>query len=99
MSIQGFAAVGRAVAKFVSEEKITIVAVSDVGGAIYNPNGLDAAELFEEFREKDNIAGFSKAQKIVSGEGMTVPCDILAPCAKEDMITLEISKQIKPGII
>jgi len=33
------------------------------------------------------------------GEEMTVPCDIIAPCAKEDMITAEIAGRIKAKII
>jgi glutamate dehydrogenase (NAD(P)+) len=99
VAVQGFGAVGRAVAKFAHEEKMTVVAVSDVKGAIYNPDGLDVEELLEELREKGTIADFPKARRIPLGEEMTVPCHILAPCAKEDMITPEIAGNIQASII
>jgi glutamate dehydrogenase (NAD(P)+) len=98
-AIQGFGAVGKAVAKFAHEEKVVIVAVSDIKGAIYNPDGLDVHELLAECERKGTIADFPKGKKIPLGEEMTVPCEIIAPCAKEDLITLEVAKQIKARVI
>jgi len=99
LALQGFGAVGRAVARFAHEKKIIIVAVSDIGGAIYNPDGIEIGELFKEFEKKKTVANFPKAKKIPLGEEMTVPCDILAPCAREDLITLEIAKRVEARII
>ena len=99
VAIQGFGAVGKAVARFSREEKMTVVAVSDVKGAIYNPEGIDMDALEAEFEEKGTVADYTHAQKIPSGEEITVPCDIIAPCAKEDMITLDIAKRIQAKII
>jgi glutamate dehydrogenase len=42
IAIQGFRAVGTAVAKFVLQKNIAIVALSDIKGAVYNPGGMDA---------------------------------------------------------
>jgi glutamate dehydrogenase (NAD(P)+) len=99
LSIQGFGAVGKAVARYADDQGAKIVVVSDINGAIYNPDGLDAQGLLGEFEEKGTIADYPRAQKIPLGEEMTVPCDIIAPCAKEDLITLEIAKRIKAKII
>jgi len=99
VAIQGFGAVGKAVAKFAHEQKMTVVAVSDVNGAVYHSGGLDPQALLMEFDEKGTIADFPIAKKISAGEELTVPCDVLAPCAKEDMIPLESAKQVKAKII
>jgi glutamate dehydrogenase (NAD(P)+) len=99
VAIQGFGAVGRAVARFAHEEGMIIVAVSDLGGAIYRPDGLNPDELAVELDRRGTIAGFSGAEKMPLGEEVTVPCDIIAPCAREDMIKLDTAKKIKARII
>jgi len=99
VAIQGFGAVGKAVARFAHEKKMTVVAVSDVRGAVYHPDGLDPQALLMEFQQKGTIADFPIGKKIAPGEEVTVPCDVLAPCAKEDMITLAMAKDIKAKII
>ncbi len=99
LAIQGFGAVGKAVAKFAQEQNMTVVAVSDVKGAVYHPDGLDTHALLMEFDEKGTIANFSNAKKISPGEEITVPCDVLAPCAKEDTITSALAKEVKAKII
>ncbi|MBN2125665.1 MAG: Glu/Leu/Phe/Val dehydrogenase [Deltaproteobacteria bacterium] len=98
-AIQGFGAVGRAVARFASQKGMVLVAVSDVMGALYDPGGLDAEALIDEFRKKGTIAGFPGARKIPIGEEVTVPCDVLAPCAKEDLIPLEVARKIQSKVV
>jgi glutamate dehydrogenase (NAD(P)+) len=44
-SIQGFGAVGAATARRLDELGVTVVAVSTSQGGLYNPDGLDVAEL------------------------------------------------------
>ena len=99
IAIQGFGAVGAAVAKFASQKKATIVAVSDIKGAVYNPGGMDVEKLMSELNEKGTIADFPQSEKIRLGEEVMVPCDIVAPCAREDLITLEIAKRMKAKIV
>lgn len=99
VAIQGFGAVGKAVARFAHEQKMTIVAVSDVNGAVYHPDGLDPQALLIECEAKGTIADFPKAKKIPPGEEVMVACDVLAPCAKEDMISLDRAKEVKAKII
>lgn len=99
VAIQGFGAVGKAVAKFASEKNFRIIAVSDVKGAVYHPDGFDIKNLMDEFEEKGTVAGFPQSKKIAQGDEMTVPCDIVAPCAREDLIGIEVAKRMKAKVV
>ena len=44
-AVQGFGNVGRASARFLAEDGVRIVAVSDVKGAVRNPTGIDVVAL------------------------------------------------------
>ncbi len=50
--IQGFGNVGSYAAKFLSEYGCKIIAVSDVSGGLYDPDGLDIKDESEELRKK-----------------------------------------------
>lgn len=99
VAIQGFGAVGKAVAKFASERKMVVVAVSDVKGAVVNPDGFDIRKLMDEFEEKGTVVDFHPSKTIGQGDEVTVPCDIVAPCAKEDLIGIDVARKMKAKIV
>jgi len=89
IAIQGFGANGKAAAKFLYEKGASILAVSTIKGAIYDPNGLDIVKLLD-LQEKygdDCVTKYTDAQRINLGEELFLDVDILIPAAKEDVIT------------
>ena len=61
--IQGFGNVGSYAAKFLDEYGCKIIAVSDVSGGLYDPNGLDINNLFDHNKKHRTIDGFSEGKK------------------------------------
>ena len=79
--IQGFGNVGSYAAKFLHEYGCKIIAVSDVTGGLYDPNGLDIDSLFEYNYANKTIDGFDQGKKITNDELLALECDFLIPAA------------------
>ena len=79
--IQGFGNVGSYAAKFLNEYGCKIIAVSDVSGGLYDPNGLNINELFEHNRINKTIKGFNQGEKINNDQLLALECDFLIPAA------------------
>ena len=79
--IQGFGNVGSYAAKFLHEYGCKIIAVSDVTGGLYDPDGLDIDSLFEYNYANKTIDGFNQGKKITNDELLALECDFLIPAA------------------
>ena len=85
VAVQGFGAVGRYAAVELARLGARIVAVSDITGAVYDPDGLDLDALVD-FKQIGPIAEYSDAKPIERDELLTVDCDILVPAAQADAV-------------
>jgi glutamate dehydrogenase len=96
--IQGFGNAGSFLAKFMHEAGAMVVGISDVYGALYNPDGLDIEHLLDR---RDSFGTVTKLFKdtLTNHEILEQECDILVPAAIENQITLENAHRIKAGII
>lgn len=99
IAIQGFGNVGSFAAKFSFERGARIVAVSDVGGGIYNGDGLNIPLVIEHVKHTGSVKGFPGAQSITNEELLEVDCDALLPCALEGQIDVHNAERIKAKII
>ena len=99
VAVQGFGNVGSVAADLMAKEGMTIVAVSDKSGGIYNPKGLDLPDVFKHVQGKKLLNTYAKAQQITNQELLTLDCDVLVPAALENVITDENAGQIKARII
>jgi glutamate dehydrogenase (NAD(P)+) len=99
VAVQGFGNVGSYLAKFVAEDGATVVAISDSRTALYNPNGIDVPAAFAQKRDSGSFDGLKGADRITNEELLTVDCDILAPCALEQVITEENAAQIRAKMV
>jgi len=100
-SIQGLGAVGSFTAKFLHEKGSTIIAISSVEGALYEPNGLDIERLLqlkEEFGD-NAVKEYRGANSIPLGDELKLDVDILIPAAKGDVITKENVEAVKAKMI
>ena len=96
--IQGFGNAGSYLAKFMHEAGAKVVGVSDVYGAIADPNGLDIDYLLDR---RDSFGTFSKlfSNTITNKELFQLDCDILVPAAISNQITAENAADIKASIV
>ncbi|MFN8650932.1 MAG: Glu/Leu/Phe/Val dehydrogenase [Gemmatimonadales bacterium] len=99
VAVQGFGNVGSVAADLMSKQGMTIVAVSDKSGGIYNPKGLDLADVFAHVKSKKFLNEYKNAQSISNDELLTLDCDVLVPAALENVIHDENAAQIKAKII
>lgn len=87
MVIQGFGNVGQHAALFGHQRGAKILAVSDVSGGIYDAKGLDIPDVIRYVSEHKVLKGYPKAEAINNDQLLTLKCDVLAPCAMENVIT------------
>src|SRR4029079_7208946 len=99
VAIQGFGQVGRSATRLLSEAGLSIVAVSDSKGDVYNPKGLDLAALEEHRQVRGGVAGFKKADMVTNAELLELPGTGLAPAAVQDQITGENAGRIRARLI
>jgi glutamate dehydrogenase (NAD(P)+) len=99
IAVQGFGKVGMHAAIEADLLGARILAVSDVSGAIYNPDGLNIPELVKYYQSKMTLAGFPKAQKISNDELLALDVDVLAPCAMDGTINSNNAEGVKAKII
>ena len=99
VAIQGFGNVGANLARLLHAEGAKVVAVSDSQGGVYNANGLDVPVVVASKQERGTLEGVTNAEQITNEELVELPCDILAPCALEQVVTEENAERVKATIV
>ena len=99
IAVQGFGNVGSNMAQILAEQGGVVVAVSDSSGGVYNANGLDVAAAVKHKRESGSLEGFGGGEALTNDDVLTVECDVLAPCALEQVITGENADKVKAAIV
>jgi glutamate dehydrogenase (NAD(P)+) len=97
--IQGFGNVGSATAKLMHHAGAKVVAISDVRGGIYNPNGLNIPALLHCAGRDGCIQAYRDAELITNEELLELPCDVLVPAALHGVITGHNAERIQARII
>ncbi len=97
--VQGFGKVGSVVALLLHAIGCKIIAVSDVRGGVYNPNGLDPVRLTAHKRQHRTVADYADGDFITNEELLELPCDILVPAAVENVITERNADKIRTRLI
>ncbi|EPS68533.1 hypothetical protein M569_06232 [Genlisea aurea] len=98
---QGFGNVGSWAAQLIHENGGKIIAVSDITGALKNPNGIDIPSLLKHTKEKGGgLKGFSgEADSFDPSSILVEDCDILIPAALGGVINKQNAKEIKAKFI
>ncbi|NKB71758.1 MAG: response regulator [Candidatus Latescibacteria bacterium] len=97
--VQGFGNVGSNTARFLAQEGVRIVAVSDATTGIYNPAGLEVQALLEYVAEHRFLKGYSEGDEVSNEELLELPCDILVPAAIQNQITQHNAERIQCRIV
>jgi glutamate dehydrogenase (NAD(P)+) len=85
-AVQGFGAVGKHTARFLSEKGAIMVAAADSVGAIYNPDGLDVGELIGLKEGGRSVSDYRNGTPIERDGIIDVDCDIWIPAARPDVV-------------
>ena len=99
-AVQGFGNVGSISAKLLEQQGLKVLAISDVTGGYYNPNGIDIQAAMN-WRDQNNglLSGLPNTESITNEELLTLDVDVLVPAAMEDQITAENASMIKAKLI
>ena len=92
--LQGFGKVGGTLAFLLSSAGMRVIAVSDVGGAVHNPGGLDAFALSDHVSESGTVAGFSGGEPIDELDMWALDCELAVPAALACVITEEVATRL-----
>lgn len=103
VAIQGMGNVGSVSAKLLHEKGLKVVAVSDVSGALYHPDGLDIPDILAYLAEKKGnlLEGYDAkdAKRISNAELLELDVDVLIPAALENQINSSNADKIKAKIV
>lgn len=97
--VQGFGNVGSHAVYTLASYGVRITGISDVTGAIWNPRGIDPHKLRRHVEKTGSVTGFKGADAIDPGEMLVQPCDILAPCALDRVITAENAGNLRCRVL
>ena len=97
--VQGFGNVGSVAADLLSEMGCRVVAVSDVHGGIYNPDGLDIRALLALVRAGKAVREYPEGEAITNEELIELPCEILVPAALGGQFTAANAPAVQARLI
>jgi glutamate dehydrogenase (NAD(P)+) len=97
--VQGFGNVGSNAARLMAAAGYKIIGIDEVGGGLYNKNGIDVEALWEYRQKNGTIQGFPGAEKSAAGGLITEDCEILIPAATENQITSRNVDRVKCKIL
>ncbi len=97
--VQGFGNVGNASARIFHDNGAKIVAIQDVTGAVYNPEGIDPYDALEFAGQYGGLKEYPKAEAISLSDFWKIECEFLIPAALERQITVENAPFMNTRII
>ncbi len=106
VAVQGFGSVGANAARLLEEWGATVVAVSDVNGAVYDPDGIDVGAIPSHDEEPEAVTRFADdideddgVRRLSNGELLELDVDVLIPAAVGNVITADNADAIAADIV
>ncbi len=106
VAVQGFGSVGANAARLLDDWGATIVAVSDVNGAIYDPDGIDVDAIPSHDEEPEAVTRFAteivdgdSARRLSNADLLELDVDVLIPAAIGNVITADNADAIAADIV
>ncbi|HUP68961.1 MAG TPA: Glu/Leu/Phe/Val dehydrogenase [Acidimicrobiales bacterium] len=97
--IQGFGKVGGPLAFLLSSAGMRVVAVSDVGGAVHNPGGLNVAALSDHVAATGSVVGFDGGDAISQDAMWAIECELVVPAALSGAIDEGVAQALRTKVV
>ncbi len=97
--VQGFGKVGAPLVFLLASAGMRVVSVSDVGGGVYNPGGIDAAELSDHVSRTGSVVAFEGGQAIGGDDFWGIDAELAVPAALEGAIDESAAKALKASVV
>jgi glutamate dehydrogenase (NAD(P)+) len=99
VAVQGFGNVGYWTAALAEESGAKVVAVSDVAGGVYNPNGLDVADVVKHQKESVSVTNYPRGDEVSNEDLLVLDCDVLIPAAIDGVINTRNADDVRAKLI
>jgi len=99
VAIHGFGNVGRYAAVAGEQMKTNVVAVSDISGALYNPDGLDISAVGKWVDENRYLEGYPDADFIDGNAVFGLDVDVLVPAAIQGVLNKGNADDVKAKLV
>ncbi|KTG14262.1 glutamate dehydrogenase GdhB [Haloferax profundi] len=99
VAVQGFGSVGAPAARLLDSYGATVVAVSDVNGAIYDPDGLDTHDVPTHEEEPEAVLKYDAPETLSNEELLELDVDVLIPAAVGNVLTGENADSVRANLI
>jgi glutamate dehydrogenase (NAD(P)+) len=97
--VQGYGKVGGVAAHELAQRGARVVAVSDIGGGIHDPRGLDLGAVDGWRVTHGHLEGFPDAEAVSNAALLELPCDVLVLAATEKQVTGENAGRIAARVV
>jgi glutamate dehydrogenase (NAD(P)+) len=97
--VQGFGAVGKHTARFLTERGAVMVGAADSRGAIHNPGGLDVDMLIELKESGKSVSTYPEGSKLDRDSVIDIECDMWIPAARPDVIHEDNVLRLKTKLV
>ncbi len=97
--IQGFGAVGKHAARFLTAKGAVLVGAADSQGTIHNPTGLDVQALACLKDAGKSVLDYADAQQLDRDAVIDIDCDIWIPAARPDVIHEDNVDRLKARLV
>jgi glutamate dehydrogenase (NAD(P)+) len=97
--VQGFGNVGGVAARELAGRGAKLLAVSDISGGVYSPDGLDYYDLRTWVDAHGSLAEYPDVDHVSNNELLELPCDILVLAALEEQLTAENAPRIQCQLV
>ncbi|MFC6954966.1 glutamate dehydrogenase GdhB [Halorubellus litoreus] len=98
VAIQGYGSVGANAARLLDDWGATIVAISDVNGAMYDPDGIDTRSVPSHDEEPEAVTEYAD-DVISNADLLTLDVDVLVPAALGNVITEENARAVAADLV
>lgn len=97
--LQGFGAVGKHAARFLAARGAILVAASDSGGTLHDPEGIDVEKLIQLKNSGKSVTDYAAGRKSNRDAIIDIDCDIWIPAARPDVIRDDNVHRLKAKLV
>jgi glutamate dehydrogenase (NAD(P)+) len=98
VAVQGFGSVGASAARLLEAWGASVVAISDVNGAVYDPDGLDVTSIPSHEEEPEAVTR-GVDEVLSNGALLELDVDVLIPAAVGNVITEVNAEDVRADIV
>ncbi|UPV74154.1 Glu/Leu/Phe/Val dehydrogenase [Halorussus limi] len=99
VAVQGFGSVGANAARLLDDWGANVVAVSDVNGAIYDPDGLDTHAVPSHEEEPEAVMQYDAPEKLSNEKILELDVDVLVPAAIGNVLTADNANDVQADVV